>query len=372
MLPLRDIIVLDFTRLLPGAVATQVLAHFGAEVIKIESPGAGDPARHLQGGDSLFAESNFGKKSVAIDFKDPRGRQVLCGMSERADVLVENFRAGVMDNLGLGYGTLRGLNPRLIYASLRGYANSDEACGMAGHDLNYVAMAGILDLISAPNSVPNVPEIQIADLAGGSTQLIIGILLALEARHQSGRGQHVHISMIDGMGGLLAVPLSVLRREKRRLRRGDELLSGAYACYNVYVGRDGRWMAVGALEKKFWANLCRQLGCEELIDEQYSPDPKRREIKQRIATILAGRTAEEWFSLLRDHDCCLTPVRSLDEALANGYFACENPGIALSDTPAEYLNTSVPELGQHSAEVLERCGIPASVIDDLKARGVIG
>ena len=177
-----------------------MLAHFGAEVIKIESPGAGDPARHLQGGDCLFAESNFGKKSVAIDFKDPRGRQVLCGMSERADVLVENFRAGVMDNLGLGYGTLRGLNPRLIYASLRGYANSDEACGMAGHDLNYVAMAGILDLISAPNSVPNVPEIQIADLAGGSTQLIIGILLALEARHQSGRGQHVHISMIDGMG----------------------------------------------------------------------------------------------------------------------------------------------------------------------------
>jgi crotonobetainyl-CoA:carnitine CoA-transferase CaiB-like acyl-CoA transferase len=372
MLPLEGILILDLTRFLPGAVATMQLASFGAEVIKVEQPGAGDPARNIENCGWLFAETNCGKKSVAINLKDTRGRELLRRLAKHCDVLIENFRPGVMTKLGLAYEGLLALNPGIIYTSLRGYAHAGDDSEMAGHDINYLAMSGVLEAISPPNCKPSVPEIQIADLAGGSAQLVIGILLALQARRRHGLGQRVNVSMLSGMGNLLAVPLAATRRAHRNVIRGNELLSGAYACYNLYEAKDGRWIAVGALEPKFWANLCRHLGCEELIEHQFSPDPKCSEIKNRVAEIFSARTAEEWFEGLRSHDCCVSPVRSLQEAVANGYYDAPDSGIELSHTPAKSRPTCVPATGEHSAEVLGRIGVSESTLDALELAGVVG
>jgi crotonobetainyl-CoA:carnitine CoA-transferase CaiB-like acyl-CoA transferase len=209
---LEGIRVIDLTRLLPGAVATQWLADFGAEVIKVEQPGLGDYARHKFTGDGenpIFALTNRGKKSVTIDLKDPAGRDALIKLSESADVLIEGFRPGVMERLGVGYDALRGRNPRLIYAALTGYGTSGKFVDLAGHDINYLALSGVLDLMGERHGPPSLAGIQIADLAGGSMQAVIGILLALQARERTGRGQRVDVSMFAGSAALMPVPLAV-------------------------------------------------------------------------------------------------------------------------------------------------------------------
>lgn len=348
MTALDGITVLDLTRLLPGAVATQWLADFGAQIIKIEQPGAGDYARHsfLDGGENpIFGLVNRGKKSVTIDLKDPQGAQWFLKLAKTADVVIEGFRPDVMDRLGLGYETLRAVNPRLIYVALTGYGPEGKYASLAGHDINYLALSGVLDLIGAAGEPPALAGIQIADLAGGSMQAVIGILLALEARHRTGRGQRVGVSMFDGSAVMMPIPIASLQAG-RPVERGSDLLNGGYACYHVYASAEGSYVAVGALEPKFWRNLCRELGCEDLIGEQFEPDQSK--LKARLAEIFVHATAEEWFARLGTKDCCVTPVRRLTDAIQD-YPSAPIP--QLSETPGVAAQ-GVPELGEHNAELL--------------------
>lgn len=370
MRPLDGIVVLDLTRFLPGALATASLATFGAEVIKIEQPASGDPARHVEGASWLFEETNRGKKSVALNLKDDRGKQVFRKLAQAADVVVESFRPGVMARLGLGYEELSSLNERLIYAAMSGYGQDGPYSQIAGHDINYVAMSGLLPLISPAGAPPVIPEIQIADVAVGSSQIVIGILLALQSRQTCGRGQRVDVSLAGGMADLLAFPLAALRIRRSPVQRGRELLSGAYACYHLYRAKDDRWLAVGALEPKFWENLCRQLQCEDLIADQFSAEPRQCYLKERLASAFATRTAKEWFALLREHDCCVTPVRTLEEAVTDKLFDPE-PSTVLSDTRGAARQCPAPVLGEHSIQVLDRSGITSEQLRELENAGVI-
>ena len=354
MTALDGLRVLDLTRLLPGAVATQLLRDHGAEVIKIEPPGEGDYARSLMtspdGRSPIFEATNRGKKSVVLDLKSDDGREALLRLVESADVLVESFRPGVLDRLGLSRETLQARNPRLIVASITGYGQTGPYCGLAGHDLNYLSMAGVLDLIGTADGPPAIPGVQIADLAGGAMQAVIGILLALEARSRTGRGQHVDVGMMHGAGALLAIPLATGAQSMR----GNDTLSGRFACYNVYRCKDGRWVSVGALERKFWVNLCRELGREDLVEDQFAGEPRQSEIKAALADCLAARTAEEWFASLGDKDCCVTPVRTAAEAATD---LRATP--ALSETPA-HLDGTAPRLGEHNQEILNERPVSAA------------
>ena len=372
MKPLDGLIVLDMTRLLPGAIATLCLADFGAEVIKIEQPGGGDPARHMDGSGWLFSITNIGKKSVAIDLKAKRGTELFTYLVEKADILVESFRPGVMARLGLSYDVLSHCNKGLIYAAISGYGQCGPYSGIAGHDINYIALSGLLQRMgSHDNESPIIPPIQIADVVGGSYQAIVGILLALEARHRTGLGQMIDVSMSDGLSSLLAVALSAFQEAKNPT--ASELLSGAYACYSIYPARNNRWIAVGALESKFWTNLCRELGCEQLIHGQFAPVDKQREMKSELSGIFATREAEEWFSLLRHKDCCVTPVRTFDEAFDSELFREKHVGIKplLSHTPALNGWRSAPRLGEHSTVVFKNLGVREEELEYLNRSGVI-
>jgi crotonobetainyl-CoA:carnitine CoA-transferase CaiB-like acyl-CoA transferase len=347
MTALDGIKVLDLTRLLPGAVATQWLADFGAEVIKIEQPVTGDYARQgfVNGGENpIFALVNRGKKSVEIDLKAAQGRASFLKLAATADVVIEGFRPDVMDRLGLGYEVLRAANPRLIYAALTGYGAEGKYASLAGHDINYLALSGVLDLMGPAHS-PALAGIQIADLAGGSMQAVIGILLALEARHRTGCGQRVDVSMFAGSCSLMPVPMSMLH-SGRPPERGNDLLSGGYACYQIYEAAAGSFVTVGALEPKFWRNLCHELACEELIEEQYCADQSK--LKSRLAEIFKQATAEEWFGKLGAKDCCVAPVRHIKDAIAD-YPA--DPIPALSETPGRAAGRA-PRLGEHNQELL--------------------
>ena len=349
MTALDGLTVLDLTRLLPGAVATQWLADFGATVIKIEQPGAGDYARRnfLDGAENpIFAMINRGKKSVAIDLKDAQGAQAFLRLAKKADVVIEGFRPDVMDRLGLGYETLRAMNPRLIYVALTGYGAEGKYASLAGHDINYLALAGVLDLIGAKDGAPAPAGIQIADLAGGSMQAVIGILLALEARHRTGRGQRVGVSMFAGSAAMMPVPVAALKAGLPA-RRGSDLLNGGYACYQVYAAAEGTYVAVGALEPKFWSNLCRELGCEDLIAEQFAPDQSK--LKARLAGIFLEASAEDWFTRLGAKDCCLTPVRRLKDAIQD---YPSGPIPELSETPGVAAK-GAPALGEHNRELYD-------------------
>lgn len=346
MSDLQGIVVLDLTRLLPGAVATQQLAEWGAEVIKIEAPPAGDYARDMN--PAVFQSTNSGKKSVAIDLKHPRGREILLSLTRGADVLMEGNRPGVMAKLGLGYEDLRAINQRLIYCSLTGYGQQGPYSRLAGHDVNYMALGGVLSL-----NLPVIPGVQIADLVGGSMQSVTGILLALFARNQTGQGRHIDISMYAGVTSLLTIPLAAWRDTGCEPTPGGEILSGRYACYNVYQSGDGRWLAVGALEPKFWAELCRRLDCKDLIARQF--EQQQDAVKSRIASIFRTRSAADWFEELRDSDCCVTLVRTVGEVAA--------------DLP-DHRGTA-PALGEHTREVLGRIHCSAAEIDDLARQGVI-
>lgn len=347
MTDLAGVVVLDLTRLLPGAVATQQLADWGAEVIKIEQPGSGDYARSLN--PAVFARTNAGKKSVALDLKHARGRELLLRMSRSADILIEGNRPGVMDRLGLGYDKLHAENPRLIYASLTGYGQQGPYAKLAGHDVNYMALGGVLSL-----NLPVIPGVQIADLVGGSMQAVTLILLALVGRSHSGQGRHVDVSMYAGVTSLLTIPLAAWYDARREPHPGREALSGRYACYHIYQAADDRWLAVGALEPKFWAELCRHLGCEDLIARQF--EEPQTEIKARIAAAFRRKTAREWFADLGETDSCVTLVRTVSEV------AAELPDRAGPPAPA---------LGADSREVLRRLGLTARELDELQHQGVI-
>jgi crotonobetainyl-CoA:carnitine CoA-transferase CaiB-like acyl-CoA transferase len=357
MRPLDGLVVLDLTRLLPGAAATMQLANFGAEVVKIEEPERGDYGRwmapFLDGEGAVFHMVNRGKKSVALDLKSAGGREAFLKLAKTADVVVESFRPGAMQRLGLSYETLSASNDRLIYVSITGYGQEGPWASLAGHDINYLALGGALDLTGAYGAPPAIPGFQIADLAGGAMQAVTGVLLALAARAKTGRGQEVDVSMVAGVAWLLPVALGLQAATGCQPVRGDGLLTGHYPCYRLYEAADRRWIAVGALEPKFWQALCRALGCEQFIADQFAESPRREEIIAELARIFGTRAAEDWFELLRPVDACVTPVRNVAEVCAHFGLGPGDSVVTpkLSDTPGR-LGGPPPHLGEHTHEAI--------------------
>ena len=321
MQPLTGLLVLDFSTLLPGPLAALMLAEAGAEVIKIERPDGEDMRRfepYIDGESALFALLNRGKQVLTLDLKNEAARAELIPLIARADILIEQFRPGVMARLGLGYDDVARINPKLIYCSISGYGQSGPREGEAGHDLNYIGNSGLLDLQPGPIASPVVPPLQAADIAGGSFPAVINILLALRARDQSGQGSHIDIAMTDAMFTFAWYALALGQATGRFPKPGEIMLVGASPRYQLYPTRDGRIVACGALEQKFWLAFTAAIGlAPELVDDRRDPAAT----KAAIARLIAARDAGEWAPVLAQADCCATIVKSLEEAVRDPHFA---------------------------------------------------
>jgi crotonobetainyl-CoA:carnitine CoA-transferase CaiB-like acyl-CoA transferase len=322
MAPLDGLFVLDFSTLLPGPLAGLMLSEAGAEVLKIERPGAGDEMRSYTprlGADSAnFVLLNRGKRSLALDLKSPAAMSVLAPLVNRADILIEQFRPGVMDRLGLGYAALHELNPRLIYCSITGFGQTGPLADKAAHDLNYMAEVGLLDATRDSAGAPSLPPILAADIAGGAYPAVINILLALRTREETGLGAHLDISMADNLFTFQYWGLAKIAAEGRPPSPGAELVTGGSPRYGLYRTADGRYVAAAPLEDRFWANFCELLDLEPSLRRDDADPPA---VRAAVARAIATRPAEAWRVAFSTRDVCCNIVASLDEALANPHFA---------------------------------------------------
>jgi crotonobetainyl-CoA:carnitine CoA-transferase CaiB-like acyl-CoA transferase len=328
-LPLKGIRVLDLTRLLPGPAASMHLADMGAEVIKIEDPGLGDYARGIgpvRNEVSLFfAAVNRGKQFLRIDLKDAQERERFLAMVEQADVVMESFRPGVMDKLGLGWPLLKSRNPALVMCSISGYGQTGPLALMAGHDINYAGYAGMLEQNAVAGAMPALPNLQIGDLLGGTQSAVQGILAALVGAKLHGRGRYVDVAMTDCVFAHNIMPLVSVNQRGRPPEPGLDLLTGGVPCYNLYQTSDGRYMAVGALEHKFWESFCKVLERPDLIERHWSRGEDAggagaMAVKAELATLFAAHDLAWWSNKFAMADCCVTPVLRMDEALHHPHF----------------------------------------------------
>jgi len=383
---LEGIRILDLSRMLPGPYCSMMLADLGAEVIKIEEPTIGDPTRRsppiIDGQSAPFAQVNRNKKSIAIDLKKPEGRDIFLKLASTADCVLEQFRPGVVDRLGINYETVSEVNPRIVYCSLTGFGQDGPHRERSGHDLNYLALSGVLGLTTDDRGKPVIPGVQVADLAGG---MIAGfaILAALLARERTGRGQYVDVSMFDVMLSMLPIPAAHHFAGKTIPVGGKYVLSGAFPFYNVYETSDGKFMTLGALEPKFWANFCKKIGRDDLIARQFDAGEQRQNLFEEARTVFKSKTQSEWVELMRDADCCCEPVLSMAEAFEHSQTRArkmtgEGPGITeqlgfsykLSDTPPRETSRA-PALGEHTAELLAAAGISKDEVIRLKEAGIV-
>ena len=394
-LALEGLRVLDLTRLLPGGYCSLLLADFGAEVIKVEDTGLGDYIRwsppFYEGAEesarsALFLALNRGKRSIRINLKDERGREVLLRLARDADVLLESFRPGVLDRLGVGWEQLRAENERLIYCAITGYGQDGPNRDRSGHDMNYLGLNGLLGLTGEPEGPPVQAAGQIADLGGGALMALTGVLIALQERAHSGQGQFVDCSMFDGSLSWLAMVAADMFASGRVPQRGHIHLAGGISCYRPYRCADGH-VTLGALEPKFWANFCRGVEREDLLERAL--DPPGSDTHQALTEIFAQRSRADWAAFASEHDCCLEPVLGLDEALDSEQVSSremvvelEQPGaerpvrllgapIKLSRTPAQPTRAPGPPLGEATAELLAAAGYSAQEIAALHEAGAV-
>jgi alpha-methylacyl-CoA racemase len=394
-LPLEGLRVLDLTRLLPGGFCSLLLADFGAEVIKVEDAGMGDYIRwsppFYEGAEqsarsAMFLSLNRGKRSIRIDLKNDRGKEVLLRLAREADVLLESFRPGVLDRLGVGWERLRAENERLIYCAITGYGQDGPNRDRSGHDMNYLGLGGLLGLTGQPDGPPVQSAGQIADIGGGALTAAVGVLVALHERQRSGQGQFVDCSMFDGSLSWLAMVAADLFATGRVPQRGLLHLAGGIVCYRPYRCADG-YVTLGALEPKFWSNFCRGVGREDLLE--HALDPPGSDTHSALEEIFAGRTRGEWAAFASEHDCCLEPVLGLDEALDSEQVSSremvvelEQPGaerpvrllgtpIKLSRTPADPTRAPGPSLGEATDELLAGAGYTQEEIAALHESGAV-
>jgi len=359
-------------------VATLHLADMGADVIKIEDTQAGDYARAMS---VLFRLVNRNKRAIRLDLKRPQGREIFLRLAKDAEVLVEGFRPGVMARLGLGYDDLAAINPRLVYCSITGYGQDGPYADRAGHDINYLGYAGVGDQIGTQDA-PVVPNFQIADLLGGALTPVMGILAALIDARSCGRGRHVDVAMTDAVLAHAVFPLLGFLERGETPGRGTGMLDGGLPCYNLYKTRDERYMAVGALERKFWETLCDILGCPELKGKHLVYGDDARPVKDRVAAIFATRAQREWSEVFAGADCCVSPVLRMDETLADEQLRArgmvvEQEGLTQFAPPLKFsefefaISHAAPEPGAHTDEILREAGYDKMQIDALRGSGVI-
>jgi alpha-methylacyl-CoA racemase len=365
--PLAGIRVVDLSRLLPGAFATQMLAELGAEVIKVEDPDGGDPMRHLppllEGRGIYDLLLNRGKKSAALDLKNLADAEILDRLVATADVVVESFRPRTARRLGVDAQRLRERYPRLVHCSITGYGQSGPYAERPGHDLNYVALSGLL-AADRPNPT-ELPRMFIADVGGGAMTSVIGILAALFGRSRHGDGASLDISMHDAMLYWVVLPAARDLVDGGAQAVGELPTFGAHASYNVYRTADGLLVALGALERKFWVAFCAAAGRNDLAARHATAEPDQIELIREMRGLFASRTREEWLSLMANHDVCLTPVNTPQEALEDPHVVARNviqPASGMRIVRPPFLSripdlSPPPTVGQHTGEVIG--GLPA-------------
>jgi alpha-methylacyl-CoA racemase len=317
---LNGIRVVDFSTLLPGPMCSLLLAKAGAQVIKVERPARGDEMRSYTpkfGDDSVnFALLNQGKRSVALDLKVPADAARAVELVRQADVLIEQFRPGVMNRLGLGYEAMKAINPGLIYVAITGWGQQGPLADVAAHDLNYQAEAGLLGLAAGTDGMPGIPNVLVADIAGGAYPAMMNILLALRMRDQDGQGRFLDVSMADNLFTFLYWGLGNGFAAGQWPSPGSDLVTGGTPRYQIYRTSDNRFLACAPLEGKFWDNFLRVLDAPHLRDDAADPQGTRR----AVAAIIAGRTADEWLRSFDGVDACVTVVKSLEEAVKSPHF----------------------------------------------------
>jgi len=382
--------ILDFTTLLPGPYATLMLADMGAEVLKVSSAGKYDLVldygERVEGTDISACQAWLGrnKKTMFLNLKTPEAKEIVRQLIMDYDIVIEQFRPGVMQRLGLGYEDLRRVNPRLIYCSLTGYGQTGPLRDAAGHDINYMSRSGIISHAGRAGSGPSLMNFQIADIAVGSLNSVIGILAAVISRQATGKGQFVDVSMLDGCVPFNSLDGADFLVSGRQPCREGQLLNGG-SMYDYYETRDGGYMSVGSLEPKFWEAFCRGIGREDLIAGTVRPENVSA-VKEEIRTIFRTKTRDEWTAVFSELDACVQPVMDLQEVLL------EDPqirsrgmvvdvdiplhegtkvkqmatSINLSETPCEYRFAGYP-LGYHTKEIIASLGLD---YDDLQAKGV--
>ena len=376
---LSGITVIDLSRLLPGPYCSMILADHGARVIAVEDK------RFLADG-LFFNLINRNKEHMSLNLKTDQGREIFFRLLEKADVLMEGFRPGVVDRLGVDYKTVSRVNPKIIYCAITGYGQNGPFRDRVGHDVNYLSYAGVLDLIGEKDRPPSIPGVQIADIAGGGMNAAIGILLALFARQQTGKGQYIDVSMTDGMVGFLPAALFFRQLTGQEPRRADGLLSHRYACYNTYETADGRYLSIGAVENRFWMQLCDTLEVPEYGPLQYD-DQRREEILQYMRATFKQKTLDEWDAILADLDICWGKIQSTREVLEDPLFRqremvvevegkdgqkSSTLGVAvkLSDTPGA-IRTAPVNFGESTTAVLQELGYSQEEIKNFEDNDVI-
>lgn len=341
--------VLDLTRLLPGPFCTLYLAQLGAHVIKVEEPNGGDYTRLLS--PDMFELVNRGKASVTLDLRKPDDVAALKQLVADADVLIESFRPGVMDKLGCGYEVLKAINPKLVYASLTGYGHTGPYRLRAGHDMNYCGYAGVLDQIGMAGGAPILPGFQIADLAGGALTCAVGLLAAVLGARESGTGCFVDAAMLDGTLALQVFTQGTLRAMGAVPPRGEDMLTGALPNYSVYECADGKYLAVGALEPKFWSEFCRLAGHPEWAKRPPAPGAASAALRAEVAAVIKTRTRDEWEALVAHEDTCvsgiLTPVEALqnEQVRARGLVE-ELDGKPACGFPVRFVDATLPAIAR--------------------------
>ncbi len=379
--PLTGIRVLDLTRLLPGPVATLHLADLGAEVIKIEDPQVGDYARTLgtgQGEDSAyFRMINRNKQGLRLDLKKPGGVEVFMRLAATVDVIVESFRPGVTDKLGIGYAAGATVNPKISYCSISGYGQDGPYRDHAGHDINYLGYAGVLDQIGSEGGNPAIPNFQIADLLGGALTAAMGILAAVLEAQRTGQGRYIDVAMTDSVLTHTYFTMLRLNDAGHSAPRGSDLLNGGLPCYAIYRCADGRHMAVGALEGKFWKACCTALERPEWIRRQWDAG-----LRSEMAALFATRPRDDWATLFAAVDCCVTPILSPEEALDNEQIAARrmvlrDDGLTQFAPPLKLsgyeftVRQPAPKVGEHNDGILRAAGYTDDEVAALAATGVV-
>lgn len=376
---LSGVTIIDLSRLLPGPYCSMILADHGARVIAVEDK------RFLEDG-LFFNLINRNKEHISLNLKTKEGKEIFFRLAKSADVVMEGFRPGIVDRLGVGYQSIREVNPQIIYCSITGYGQNGPFRDRVGHDANYLSYAGVLDLIGETGHPPSIPGVQFADIAGGGMNAAIGILLALFARGKTGKGQYIDISMTDGMVGLLPTSLFFQQLTGKEPQRANGLLSHRYACYNTYETADGRYLSIGAVENRFWMQLCNLLDVPKYAPLQYD-DSYRKEIIDFMRKTFKQKTLDEWDATLADHDICWGRVQSLSEVMEDPLFRQremvvdikERDGntsktlgvsVKLSETPGS-IRTPPVDFGESTTAILEELGYTQEEIKTLEEKKVI-
>ena len=389
--PLASLKVLDFSTLLPGPFASLLLADMGAEVLRIESPTRMDLLRvlppHDQGVSASHAYLNRNKRSLALDLKQPEALAVIKQLVQDYDIVLEQFRPGVMERLGLGYEALKAINPKLIYVSITGYGQTGPYKNRAGHDINYLALAGLASYTGRADNGPLPLGVQVADVAGGSLHGVIGLLAAVIARQQSGLGQHLDVSMTDCAFSLNAMAGAGYLACGEEPGRENQMLNGG-SFYDYYRSRDGRCLSVGSLEPPFMKQLCTALGLEELATLGLSSQPaQQKKLKDALQTEFEKHDFAELCALFAELDACVEPVLTLGEAIRHPQLQArelvtdvprgDGTSQAQMACPLKF-SDGLPEpryigaaLGEHTDQVLGELGFGAERIAELRRAKVI-